>query len=85
MRKSVKQRFIAKSLLHSTNATPCNNLHIATLEGDIEQVSQLISQNKYDINSTGEHGYTALHFAANTGSLEVCNLFYVRYLLFSLK
>lgn len=73
MRKSQKQRTIAKSSLNVklSEFKPCNQLHIAALEGNIPLSSQLVSQQVFDIDEVGERGFTALHFAANSGALEV--------------
>ena len=50
-------------------------LHIATIEGDIDELRRLIRQNVFDINATGSRNFTALHFAANAGNLEVSTSF----------
>ena len=50
------------------NSTP---LLFAALEGNIEKIKTLLETNTYDLNSIGERNYTALHFAANAGELEV--------------
>lgn len=46
-------------------------LHIAASVGDVEQISILLRQNNFDVNAIGEHNFTALHYAANAGHLEV--------------
>ena len=71
--KATKQRPRAKKLL--SNSAPHSAetpLHIAALTGDIEELNSLITSKEYDINATGDRQFTALHFAANAGVLEVC-------------
>lgn len=48
-------------------------LHIAALEGEFKQIKLLLRSGNHDLNATGERQFTALHFAANAGHLEVCH------------
>ena len=55
---------------------PCNELHIAALEGNFKTVMLILSKPSTVIDARGDNGYTALHFAANAGELEVCGANY---------
>ena len=70
VRKSGKYKTIAKSSVNVLD-NPCNELHIAALEGAVDVVRTLLQEGSHDINALGERGFTALHFAANSGQLEV--------------
>ena len=71
IRKSGKQRPLAKRGSLGETDNPCNALHIACLEGNDLLVSNLLSKASYDINAPGEGLFTSLHFAANVGCLSV--------------
>ena len=83
IRKSGKQRPIAKRGSEVKN--PCNALHYACLEGNAILVSNLLQKASYDVDTRGEGGFTALHFASNVGALGVFIYFFSFVNLLSLK
>ena len=57
-----------KSQINLPLETP---LHVAALEGDINRLRMLLREGIYDVNGPGDNNFTALHFAADSGQLEV--------------
>lgn len=59
----------------TVNALGDNALHVAVRWGDLEGV-QILVEGGIDVNKHGEHGYTPLHVASESGRAEI-----VEYLL----
>lgn len=48
------------------------SISYASQTGNIERVIKLIKNQKQDVNQIDSAGYTALHYAARNGHLEIC-------------
>ena len=57
--------------IHLKNNLGQNCLHIAALYGNLSLCKALINNYSFDVNLTGNHGCTALHFPAKKGSYEL--------------
>ena len=68
--KIIMMAFLLTGLIFSASAGP---LHDAAIRGDVTEMRRLLEE-KSDVNSRDEDGWTALHFAAQGGRVEAVRL-----------
>jgi len=67
-----KSRLVQRPGELAADDDECDNaLHYAALEGDTEQLIELLAGARFPINSVGRRRWTPLHYAANAGELTV--------------